>query len=112
MVPGLSLRTILTIAAVLTALAALAYAYHAGHEKAALEAQVREAVTYAEGQRLAREAVQDNLNAVNAANAANAERAGIDQKMIEKLMEDAHATPDNPNRCLDADAARRVRDIR
>lgn len=97
----------------LTILLALgAKLYMLGGEKATLQAEIIAERLYSDGMRLAKEQAEENLRIVNVANELNSQLARADQIAIQQLEEKASETPANSNRCLDADAARRVRAIR
>jgi hypothetical protein len=108
----MSSRVILNVICALL-VAAFAYGlYHAGREKAQLEAQLQQYQDRNMQLLAVIEQKEENLRQINTANAQNAIRFAQDQLALERLDELAHETPQNADRCLDADAARRVRDIR
>lgn len=56
--------------------------------------------------------LRDRLGKLDKLARDHAARVEEDQKIIDELRRQADDTPDNPGACLDADGARRVRDIR
>lgn len=58
------------------------------------------------------EILEDHIATLNKANALHNARALEDAKQIEELESSANETPANSSACLDADAARRVRNIK
>jgi hypothetical protein len=112
-------RTIGLVVAMALAALALWFAYDLGSDKARLAGDLKarslelaQEKAFATAMMAAKEQAEENLRKVNVANAQNAIQAREDQLAIEKLQEQINATPENPDRCLDRDAARRVRDIR
>jgi predicted transcriptional regulator len=94
------------------AIGSLVGAYRLGNDYAALEGELKAERVYAAAEKAAREQAEENLRIVNVANERNAIQAREDALAITRLEEQAHDTPVNLDRCLDRDAAQRVRAIR